>query len=60
MNADQIRHLLISYKNSQHYAQVHPRRVQRHRYNSDWIKLDKIKMMPDGELECRFIVLQRR
>lgn len=55
MNEEQIYRLLASWKNSQHYKQWRPRRMERHQYNSNWIELGKISTMADQELKAKFL-----
>jgi len=51
----QIRPLLINFKNSSHYREWHSRRLERHEYNSSWIKPEKIGPMSTAELKQKFL-----
>lgn len=55
MNEEQIRSLLISFKNSEHYKLWHPRRLQSYNYNHNWINPDKIKTMEYSTLKSEFL-----
>jgi len=47
--------LLRQFKSSNHYRKTSNKRKERHRYNSEWIRPEKIKELNDEELTQRFI-----
>jgi len=55
MNEEQINLLLTNFRNSQHYTIWRPRRIERHKYNLEWIDLDKIKTMSEDKVKSKFI-----
>jgi len=55
MNEEQISLLLANFKNSQHYKIWRRRRIDRHKYNLEWIDPDKIKTMSDDRMKSKFI-----
>jgi len=55
MNEQEIRTLLISFKNSEHYSMWRNKRLMRYDYNHNWIDYIKINSMSDQELKEKFL-----
>lgn len=55
MNEEQIRSLLLSYKNSEHHKLWQPQRLQSYNYNHNWVDPEKIKKMEYPTLKSEFL-----
>jgi hypothetical protein len=55
LNEEQIRNLLLKFKETDRYKEVHKEREEAHKKNSEWINIDFIKNASDDELRQRFL-----
>ena len=55
MDDYQVRRLLIDFKNSQHYRQNNPRRMERYRQNLNWVNPTIVRDLSGEELRQKFI-----
>ena len=55
LSKEQIKDLLIKFKESEVYRKMHKEREEAHKKNSKWINLDFIKNSPDDELRQKFL-----
>jgi hypothetical protein len=55
LNEEQIRHLLLKFKESNTFLRWHKHRVERHQFNSKWINPDSVQSLTDDELRQRFL-----
>lgn len=55
LSEEQIRYLLLKFKDSNTYKKWHERRIKCHQFNSEWINLESIQRLKDDELRQRFL-----
>jgi RecB family endonuclease NucS len=55
LNEEQIRYLILKFKESNTYLKWHKHRVERHQFNSKWINPDSVQSLTDDELRQRFL-----
>jgi hypothetical protein len=55
LNEEQIKYLILKFKESNTYLKWHKHRVECHQFNSKWINPDAIQSMSDDELRQKFL-----
>jgi hypothetical protein len=55
LSEEQIRYLLLKFKDSNTYKKSHERRIKCYQFNSEWINLESIQRLKDDELRQRFL-----